>query len=67
MSCYTRHLDEYLPSSPTAEDKGKLGDAVRVYLGMEDADCPEVWAAVRELREQPAFANGVRAAMREIG
>ena len=67
MSCYTRHLDEYLPPSPTADEKGKLDDAVRVYLGMEEADCPEVWAAVKERREEPAFANGIRAAMRENG
>ena len=67
MSCYTRHLEEFLPTSPTAGDKAALDDAVRVYLGMEHADCPEVWAAVKERREQAAFANGVRVAMRENG
>jgi hypothetical protein len=34
---------------------------------MRDSDCPQVWAAVKEHREQPAFANGVRVAMRENG
>jgi hypothetical protein len=65
MSCYTRHLEEFLPSTPTAEDKRALDGAVRVYLEMSDADCPEVWAVVKERRDEPAFADGVRAAMRE--
>ena len=67
MSGYTRHLDDLLPSSPTAEDRRTLDAAVRVYLGMRDSDCPQVWAAVKEDREQPAFTNGVRAATRENG
>jgi hypothetical protein len=46
-------------------DERALDGAVRVYLGMPDADCPEVWAAVKERRDEPAFADGVRAAMRE--
>jgi hypothetical protein len=65
MSCYTRHLDELLPPTPTSEDKRALDGAVRVYLEMPDADCPEVWGAVKERRDEPAFADGVRAAMRE--
>ena len=56
-----------MPSSPAAKDKRKLDGAVRVYLGMQDAHCPQVWAAVEECREEPAFANAVRAAMRENG
>jgi len=44
-----------------------LDGAVRVYLGMSNADCPDVWAAVKERRDDPAFADGVRAAMRENG
>ena len=67
MSCYTRHLEEFLPPSPTPEDKRALDGAVRVYLGMPDADRPEVWATVKERRAEPAFADGVRAAMRENG
>ena len=65
MSCYTRHLEELLPPAPTSKDKRALDGAVRVYLGMPDADCPEVWAAVIQRRNEPAFADGVRAAMRE--
>jgi hypothetical protein len=65
MSCYTRHLEEFLPPNPTSGDKGALDATVRVYLGMPDADCPEVWAAVKGRRDEPAFIDGVRAAMRE--
>ena len=67
MSCYTRHLEEFLPPAPTAEDGRALDGAVRVYLGMSNADRPDVWAAVKERRDDPAFADGVRAAMRENG
>ena len=65
MSCYTRHLDHLLPSSPTTEDRRALDGAVRVYLGMSGADCPQVWAAVKNRRDEPAFADEVRAVMRE--
>ena len=39
MSCYTRHLEEFLPAKPTSEDSSALDGAVRVYLGMSNADC----------------------------
>jgi hypothetical protein len=65
MSCYTRHLEEFLPGSPTSEDKRALDRAVRDSLGMADADCPEVWATVKERRDDPAFADAVRVALRE--
>ncbi len=65
MSCYTRHLEEFLPPSLGPEDQRALDGAVRVYLGMPDADCPEVWAVVKERRDEPAFVVGVQAAMRE--
>jgi hypothetical protein len=67
VSCYTRQLGDLLPDAPTPADKRELDRAVRRYLEMEDDHCPEVWAVVKERREQPAFANGVRAAMRENG
>ena len=67
MSCYTRHLEGFLPPTRSSEDTRALDTAVRVYLGMSNADCPEVWAAVKERRDDPAFADGVRAAMRENG
>ena len=44
-----------------------LDGAVRVYLGMPNADRPDVWAAVKQPRDDPAFAEGVRVAMRENG
>ena len=44
-----------------------LDGAVRVYLGMSNADRSDVWATVKERRDDPAFADGVRAAMRENG
>jgi hypothetical protein len=65
MSCYTRHLEEFLPASSTSADRRTLDGAVRVYLGMPNADCPEVWAVVKERRDEPAFVDGIRAAMRE--
>ena len=67
MSCDTLHLDELLPPTHTSEHWRALDGAVRVYLGMSSADCPDVWAAVKERRDDPAFADGVRAAMRENG
>ena len=67
MTCYTRHLEEFLPPDPRPEARRALDGAVRVYLGMSSADCPDVWAAVKERRDDPAFADGVRAAMRENG
>ena len=65
MSCYTRHLEEFLRDSPTSEDKRMLDRAVRGFLGVADADCPEVWAAVKERRDEPAFADAMRVALRE--
>jgi len=44
-----------------------LDGAVRVYLGMSNADRLDVWAAVKQRCDDPAFADGVRAAMRENG
>ncbi|MGH2594771.1 MAG: hypothetical protein ACRDH7_02270 [Actinomycetota bacterium] len=65
MSCYTRHLEDWLPPDPTADDKRSLDRVIRGHLGMADADCPEVWAIVKERRDEPAFANAVRSAMEE--
>jgi hypothetical protein len=67
MSCYTHHLEDLSRPTPTSADKRALDGAVRVYLEMPNADRPEVWAAVKERRDEPAFADGVRAAMRENG
>ena len=44
-----------------------LDGAGRVYLGMSNADRLDVWATVKARRDDPAFADGVRAAMRENG
>ena len=65
MSCYTRHLDEFLPREPTSPDRFALDEAVRTTLGMAEADCPEVWAKVKERRDDAAFTNKVRAAVQE--
>ncbi len=65
MSCYTRHLDEFLPARSTSAVRRALDGAVRVYLGMPNADRPDIWAVVKERRDDPAFVDGIRAAMRE--
>jgi hypothetical protein len=36
-----------------------------VYLGCRTPTAPEVWAVVKERRDDAAFVDGVRAAMRE--
>ena len=59
MSCYTRHLAELLPADPSAADKRALDRAVRKELGMETADCPEVWEEVKTRRTDPYFASKV--------
>jgi hypothetical protein len=46
VSCYTRHLGDWLPPEPSWEDRRALDAAVRSELGLAEADCPEVWAAV---------------------
>ncbi|HEX9411186.1 MAG TPA: hypothetical protein VF986_05770 [Actinomycetota bacterium] len=56
MSCYTRHLGDWLPPDPTWLDRRALDEAVRAELHMEHADCPEVWAAVKDRREELAGA-----------
>ena len=52
MSCYTRHLGDWLPPEPTWDDRRALDAAVRSELGLTDADCPEVWSAVKEMHAQ---------------
>jgi len=52
MSCYTRHLGDWLPPDPTWLDRRALDEAVRSELGMETADCSEVWEAVKEKRDR---------------
>jgi hypothetical protein len=37
------------------------------YLRMPNADCPEVWAAAKQRRGEPAFADGVPAATKGNG
>ena len=48
MSCYTRHLGDWLPPEPTWADRRALDAVVRSELGLADADCPEVWEAVEQ-------------------
>ena len=54
MSCYTRHLGDWLPPDPTWLDRRALDEAVRAELRMEDADCSDVWEAVKARGEQLA-------------
>jgi hypothetical protein len=65
MSCYTRHLNEFLPDRPASQDRIALDQAVRATLGMTDADCPEVWATAKQRREDPSFTSAVRVAVEE--
>ncbi|HET6713711.1 MAG TPA: hypothetical protein VFI59_08380 [Actinomycetota bacterium] len=65
MSCYTRHLGDLLPPDPTPDDKRALDRAVRRVVDLSEADCPEVWAAVKERREDAGFAPAVLAVMKE--
>ncbi len=62
MSCYTRHLDEYLPASPTSADTRAVDGAIRDVLAMPSPrfHCPEVWTEVKVRREDPAFQAAVR-------
>ena len=56
MSCYTRHLGDWLPPDPTWLDRRALDEAVRAELHMQDAECPDVWGAVNAKRERLAEA-----------
>ena len=51
MSCYTRHLGDWLPPDPTWLDRRALDEAVRAELHVPSADCPEVWAALKAKRD----------------
>ena len=64
MSCYTRHLADLLPDEPAPVDRYALDGAVRRVLGLEDAECPEVWAAAKRRRDDRAFASAVRAELK---
>jgi hypothetical protein len=62
VSCYTRHLEELFPAGPRPEARRRLDAAVRSVVGLPDADCPEVWSAVKqELEPNDAFGDRVRA------
>jgi hypothetical protein len=63
VTCYTRQLGDLLPVNPTGRDKRALDGVIRRVLGAEDAHCPEVWAKVKERREDPAFETEIRAEM----
>ena len=62
MSCYTRHLGELFPAGPRPEARRRLDAAVRSVVCLPDADCPEVWAAVKhELESASEFGQRVHA------
>jgi hypothetical protein len=60
VSCYTRHLGDMLPAHPEPSDTRALDGAIRRVLGMEEADCPDVWAKVQVRRDEPDFAGSIR-------
>jgi hypothetical protein len=65
MTCYTRHLEDFLPPDPTPADKRVLDEAIRRALDIPSGeDCPEVWSRVRQRRDDPAFADEVQ---RQLG
>ena len=49
-----------LPAQPEQSDKRVLEGAIRRVLGMEEADCPDVWAKVQLRLGEPDFAGSVR-------
>ena len=65
MSCYTRHLADLMPAGPRPDARRRLDQAVRAAVGMPDADCPDVWKAVKAERDGDGagFAGRVLAAI----
>ena len=62
MSCYTQHLDDFLPAAPSPQDKRALDRAVPgAFHAAPGADRPDVWAEVKLRRQVPALGAGVRA------
>jgi len=50
MTCYVKHISEIMRragAENTYENKKILDSVVREVLGMQRADCPEVWKAVK--------------------
>ena len=68
MSCYTRHLDAFLPAAPSPQDERALDRAVRgAFHAAPGVDCPDVWAEVKLRRQVPALGAAVRAELeREV-
>ena len=64
MSCYVRHLKEQMAEAGLADDRAgrrKAERRVRAELGMAEADCPDVWRAVKAL-DRAAVAELLRQA-----
>ncbi len=52
MCCYTRHLTDELRAAGLSDDRAGRREAdrrIRIALGIEDADCPDVWRRLKEL------------------
>ena len=52
MTCYIKHLSEIMRragAENTFENKKLLDDIIRKVLGMEKADCPDVWKKVKPI------------------
>ena len=55
MSCYTRHLKEPMREAGLSFDpdgKREADRRIRVGLHLIDADCPVVWARLKQLSPQ---------------
>ena len=49
-----------LPADPEPSDTRALDGAIRRVLGMEESECPDVWAAVQVRRDEPDFEGSIR-------
>ena len=71
MCCYTRHLTEEMRAAGLANDRAGRREAdhrIRIALGAEDDDCPDVWRRLKEwgrgawpsrLRESERYVRAV--------
>lgn len=55
MSCYMRHMDWLLDNLGLEVNKANRKDvdkALRKYLKMETAECPQIWEKLKDLTEE---------------
>jgi hypothetical protein len=68
MSCYTRHLQEAMRLAGLpfdAQSKRQADSRIRRALGLQGADCPEVWQRLKtmSLLQRVALLDGARETM----